>query len=51
MGKILIFIIQTIFQTVKCPQDASFELLMALIGPTGRPAAMRMRPKKKERKK
>jgi len=32
------------------PTGASFEPLMALIGPTGRPVAMHMRPKKGKKK-
>jgi len=33
------------YKEYECQQDASFEPLMALIGPTGRPVAMRMGPK------
>jgi len=42
IGKMLIFIIQP-YEECECHQDASFELLTALIGPTGQPKAVRMR--------
>jgi len=37
------------YKEYECQQDASFEPLMALIGPTGRPVAMRMGPKKRKK--
>jgi len=45
MGKVL-FLSSKAYKKCECQQDASFELLTALIGPTGRPVAMRMGPKR-----